>query len=296
MDMDQLHAFLVLAHTKSFSKTAESLHLVQSTVTARIQSLEKSVGRPLFYRNNRRVEITPAGLALFPYAERILMLRQESMQKLKAMEIYTDRIAIGCLDSIWKYILSPILRDFYFHFPHVAISTKTGHSTDIIQYLMDGVIQLGFVFIQPHLPGYEVSPFYKDEIILVAHPSHEVAQSKGVFPEELPDYSFVYINWGSPFQEWIDEIFSPNFLPRLQVDQASLALSFVEQNLGIALLTRSSSHQAIMQGKMVEIPLLGGHRPPKREAYAVVHKDKKEWPMVQHWFKHMHKHGFFQLD
>lgn len=295
MDIEQLQAFVVLAHTKNFSKTAESLHLVQSTVTARIQSLEKTVGRPLFTRNNRKVEITPAGLSLLPYAERILMLRQESLQKLKALEIYSARLAIGSLDSIWKYILSPVLKDFYIRYPNIALSTKTGHSADIIQYLMDGVIQIGFVFMQPHVPGFEVTPFYEDEIILVAHPDHPVVRLGGVYPEQLADYSFIYINWGSPFQEWMEEILSPNFLPRIQVDQASLALSLVREQLGISLVTRSTTRQELNRGELVEVPMLGENCPPKRTAYAVVHREKKVNPAIQSWFENMHSYGFFQL-
>ncbi|WP_134698524.1 LysR family transcriptional regulator [Ammoniphilus sp. YIM 78166] len=296
MDIEQLQAFVVLAHNKSFSKTAESLHLVQSTVTARIQSLERSVGRPLFTRNNRKVEITPAGLSLLPYAERILMLRQESLQKLKAMETYSERLAIGSLDSIWKYMLSPVLKDFYVQYPHVALSTKTGHSADMIQYLMDGVIQVGFVFLQPHLPGYEVTPFYEDEIILVAHPDHPAVELGGVYPEQLSELSFIYINWGSPFQEWMEEILSPNYLPRIQVDQASLALSLVSEQLGISLVTKSCAEHRVRARELVEIPLLGSKKPPKRTAYAVVHREKRESPAVESWFSHMKSYGFFNQD
>jgi LysR family transcriptional repressor of citA len=296
MDFDQLQAFLVLSHTKSFSKTAEALHLVQSTVTARIQTLEKSVGRPLFLRNNRRVEITPAGLALLPYAERLLVLREESNQKLKALEIFEDRLTIGSLDSIWKFMLAPVLLDYYSSYPHIALQTKTGHSSDIIQYLMDGIVQIGFVYLKPHLPGVEVIPFFEDDIILVAHPMNKAAQLRGVYPEQLSDLSLVHIDWGSPFEEWMDEHFSPNYLPRIQLDQASLTLSLLKEKAGAALMTRSSVTQEIALGSLVEVPFLGTVRPPKRAAYAIIQKEKRQRPTVQAWFDLMRKQGFFNLD
>lgn len=66
MDFEQLRAFYTLAQTKNFTKAAEMLHLVQSTVTMRIKQLEEKVGKPLFTRDKRSVEITQAVLYLAP--------------------------------------------------------------------------------------------------------------------------------------------------------------------------------------------------------------------------------------
>lgn len=86
MDFEQLRTFVVLARNKSFSKTADALHLVQSTVSSRIQGLETEIGKPLFMRDRRRVELTEAGYAFLPYAERLLLLSEESLTKIRSLK------------------------------------------------------------------------------------------------------------------------------------------------------------------------------------------------------------------
>ncbi|MFX6194067.1 LysR family transcriptional regulator, partial [Acinetobacter baumannii] len=50
MNMEQLEAFIFVALTGSFSKTADLLYLSQPTVSMRIKALETSMGCKLFQR------------------------------------------------------------------------------------------------------------------------------------------------------------------------------------------------------------------------------------------------------
>jgi len=165
MDFEQLRAFYTVAQTKNFTKAAEMLHVVQSTVTTRIKQLEEKVGKPLFTRDKRSVKITQAGLTLLPYAERILKLATEALNEVAALQPYEDYLSIGSLNSIWTAILEPILKEYHYRYPHIAISTKTGHSADVIQFLLDNVIQIGIVYVPPSLPNFEVIPAWEDEIV-----------------------------------------------------------------------------------------------------------------------------------
>ena len=51
MNIDYLRTFLTLAENGSFSETAKEHIVVQSTVSSRIQELEKELGQSLFIRN-----------------------------------------------------------------------------------------------------------------------------------------------------------------------------------------------------------------------------------------------------
>lgn len=58
MDYELLKTFICLANFKNFTKTAEQLHVVQSTITSRIKHLEDNVGKSLFIRTNKNVVLT----------------------------------------------------------------------------------------------------------------------------------------------------------------------------------------------------------------------------------------------
>ena len=61
MDIESLNTFLTLASTRSFTRTANQLFVAQSTVTNRINELEKELKLKLFNRNNKSVALTPDG-------------------------------------------------------------------------------------------------------------------------------------------------------------------------------------------------------------------------------------------
>jgi DNA-binding transcriptional LysR family regulator len=68
VDISDLKVFEAVVRLGSMSQAAKELHTVQSNVTARIQSLEATLGVPLFHRHSRGVRPTPAAARLLPYA------------------------------------------------------------------------------------------------------------------------------------------------------------------------------------------------------------------------------------
>lgn len=61
-----LRAFEAAARHMSFAKAAEELHVTPAALSFQIKSLEDHLGRPVFRRLNRAVELTEAGRALAP--------------------------------------------------------------------------------------------------------------------------------------------------------------------------------------------------------------------------------------
>jgi len=57
---------------RSFSRTADTLDMVPSLVSARIHRLEQSIGAPLFLRLRRGVLPTQKGELLYRYARRVV--------------------------------------------------------------------------------------------------------------------------------------------------------------------------------------------------------------------------------
>src|SRR3954469_24922109 len=71
MDVDDLRFFIAVYESEGFSRASERLGTVQSNVSARIRSLEGSLGVPLFERRYRRVAPTARGHQLSSDARRV---------------------------------------------------------------------------------------------------------------------------------------------------------------------------------------------------------------------------------
>ncbi|MDQ4234293.1 LysR family transcriptional regulator, partial [Pseudomonas aeruginosa] len=72
ISLRQLHYFVEIVESGGFSRAAERLFVAQSALSRQVRELEDSIGTPLLRRGPRRVELTPAGRAFLPRAQRLL--------------------------------------------------------------------------------------------------------------------------------------------------------------------------------------------------------------------------------
>lgn len=77
MDLRAVKVFVLAAKSLSFTRAAELLYMSPSSVSKYIAQLESEVGRPLFTRDTRKVELSDYGRALLPYAEELWQKDQE---------------------------------------------------------------------------------------------------------------------------------------------------------------------------------------------------------------------------
>src|SRR3979490_1493638 len=86
MEIDQLETFLAVLSYGGFHRAAAALRVSQPAVSARIRSLEDSLGVTLFQRVRSPLLLSPAGKALRPHAEQILRtvaVARQSVQELQ---------------------------------------------------------------------------------------------------------------------------------------------------------------------------------------------------------------------
>ncbi|MBL0386004.1 LysR family transcriptional regulator [Tumebacillus sp. ITR2] len=284
MELDQIRAFLAIAQTKSFTRAAEQLHVAQSTITTRIKLLEETIGKPLFTRDSRRVELTPAGLTLQPYLQRALDLLREGELSTYLQGKFDERFTVGALSSIWQFTLYPLLFEFRRRHPEVALRTITGHSDDIARRMFDGLIDLGLVYLPPHHPEIEVQPLYRDSIVLVGPPDFDPGVDV-IPPEILPDLPFLFMNWGSPFSEWYDSEVGTGFLHGFQVDDTQLLVHAIRAGEGIGFLLQHIADDLEAQGIVKKLPFRPRQPIPTRNAYLIYPKRKAKSPVLQAWIE-----------
>lgn len=78
---ETLHTFISVTKNGSFNKAAEKLSLTAPAVMKQMNSLEKSIGAPLFERTNRGIRLTPAGESFLKDAKTILRYTRKSIER-----------------------------------------------------------------------------------------------------------------------------------------------------------------------------------------------------------------------
>lgn len=144
LDSDQLQTFLAVAEEGGFTRAAERVFKTQSAVSMQIKKLEEQIGRPLFLREGRTVRMTPEGLRLQDYANRILRLNAEALGLFHEPEVI-GTIKIGLPDDYADRLLPRVLAGFTRGHPGVEIDVVCEASSCINKRIIDGRLDIGIV-------------------------------------------------------------------------------------------------------------------------------------------------------
>ncbi|MGB7468156.1 MAG: LysR family transcriptional regulator, partial [Candidatus Acidiferrum sp.] len=163
MDFDQLATFVYVAKLTSFSRAGQKVFRSQSAVSAQIRQLEQAYRARLLDRSAKSVELTPAGEVLFEYAERLLRLRDESIQFVADRgDVVQGPLVFGANEATCLYLLPDIFAEFQRRYPQVQISIYRNFSHKILQRVEDGTIDLGIVTLPVKSPSLKVHSIYRD--------------------------------------------------------------------------------------------------------------------------------------
>jgi LysR family glycine cleavage system transcriptional activator len=118
--MNALRAFEAAARLKSFSKAATELHVTHSTISHHVKGLESALGKPLFNRGHRQVELTQE-------AEKLSLVLQQSFKSITT-ELATLRkrqnitsLKVAVTPTFANKWLVPNLKHFRKAYPEIEV-------------------------------------------------------------------------------------------------------------------------------------------------------------------------------
>src|ERR1700730_601507 len=146
MELRQIRSFLSIAETLHFGRTAEMIHLSQPALSLQIRALEDEIGVKLLERNRRKTALTPAGVAFREDATGALLLLDQAVHKAKlAANGKLGILRIGFISTAGNEIVPGIIRQFRELNAEVEFSLRNVLTTDQIQMLEAGSLDIGFL-------------------------------------------------------------------------------------------------------------------------------------------------------
>ena len=97
MNTITLETFVAIVETGSLVRASERLHVTQSTVTTRLNTLEQDLGQTLIHRQKSGAVMTLAGLKFKRYAEAMLDLWQKAQSEATLPGSVNQICNIGCI-------------------------------------------------------------------------------------------------------------------------------------------------------------------------------------------------------
>lgn len=161
--LEKLPYFITIAKLGSFQAAAQALFLTQPTLSKSIKILEASIGKPLFHRHAKGVQLTAEGEILYREGVKVLQLMQSVSKELKhPQDPLSGTLRIGTYDSILIYFWAEFLKKFSKRHPRLKFEIKTMRSADVQKSLQNN--ELDFAFIISPKPASElvISSLQKD--------------------------------------------------------------------------------------------------------------------------------------
>ncbi len=252
IELRQLRYFVAVAEEMHFGRAALRLHMTQPPLSQTIQALEASLGTPLFYRTQRSVSLTPAGLALLPEARRIL-LQAEGLSDIahRAASGESGRLSLAFVSTADYSVLPPFLREFREHYPQVQIDLREATSDVQLEELLQGRIDAGLLI--PPLPDkakteLEYVSVLSEPLILAAPKGIKALRGKStVSLKTLTDMPLIIFprRIAPAFHDAILACFhDAGLTPRIgqEAIQMQTIVGLVSAGMGIALVPQSVSN------------------------------------------------------
>ncbi len=234
--------FYYVAVSLSFSEASKHLFISQSAVSQSIKVLEKKLGRPLFIRSTKRVQLTPDGEILLKHIEPAMnLIRQGENQLLEANGLGGGQLRIGASDTICRYYLVPYLEKFHRQFPDIHIKVINQTSIQCAHFLETG--QADFV-----VTNYPNSALSGGLSIRVINEFHDVfvasrkdfdLEGRPLSLAQLLEYPIMMLGRKSTTSEFLHQIFLQKQLelaPEIELSSNDLLIDLARIGLGIAFV------------------------------------------------------------
>ncbi len=169
MDTELARTFLMVAANGNFVAAASRLHVTQSTVSARIHTLETTLGVRLFQRGRNGAELTPAGKRFLRHAKHLVRTVEQARHDVGLPEGFHDVLTLSGRIAVWEGFLPHWVAWMRGAAPDVSLRLEIGFEPDIMQGLIEGTVDIGVMYTPTSRPGLVVEPLFDETLLLVTN-------------------------------------------------------------------------------------------------------------------------------
>lgn len=248
-ELRHLAAFVAVAEELHFGRAARRLHTAQPALSRTIQQLEARLGCTLLRRTTRSVALTPAGRALAERASTILAECEAAARATSDVAAgRAGRLRAAFSGATMLHTLSEVLRTFQRAQPTWRLELTELPTTDQIQALVEGRIDVGFFLAGPALPDeIEAVTVATDRACIGVPADHALASRETLRLSDVGDERLIlFPRERNPvlYDEIVDHV-SAGHTRSVDVEEVSsrqIAAGLVAAGIGVSTFTEAMRH------------------------------------------------------
>ena len=249
----QLDIFRAIALTGSTSAAAQSVPLSQSATSTALGALEHNLNALLFDRVGKRLLLNDNGRALLPMALAVLDgARNVEMAFASSHHGLAVNLRLFASTTLGNYILPKLLSQFRQLVPTAKLDVRIGNTLDVVTAVNEFSADLGFIEGPCHEPDIRIIPWFEDELIIVAAPTHSLAKAKLTI-KQLREAPWLLREPGSGTREAVELALVPylqNIQPAMTLGSSEAIKNLVAEGLGVSCLSRAVVHDLLSAGRL----------------------------------------------
>lgn len=225
---DDITLLLTVSEFRNISRAARVLYMSQSSMSKRIQDIEKYLGYEIFIRRpgQKTLEITKKGTELFPILSQIDRLNKEARNIRDSEE--NKILNIASSDGPYMLVIDDSVMDLYKKSPNWLFKLKNMSYRECVNAVAENIVDIAFIGNHIYRKNLDIVPLYREKMVFVCMP--HAPYPEVINPQMLDVSKGIYSPYSSEFSSWFYSTFKRRCL--IQCDLISEVKRFIyELNL-----------------------------------------------------------------
>jgi len=248
-----------VARYGSIRRAADALHVASSAITRQILRLEAEIGASLFERRRSGVRLTAAGEVLLQHVRTTQLDFARARTAIAELRgVVTGDIRIISIESLVARFLPTAIRELATRYPQVSFTALTIDPSRIAEELRSGRYDLGVLFVDNQLRGFDVIAEFRTAVGAVMRADHPLAARRRLTLTECAAFPVVMLH-----DRWLlDAVMATEFpesgarlAPRIVSNSIEFMRQVIKDGLGIGFFTPIGFLDEIRRGELVHVAL-----------------------------------------
>ena len=257
MNLQQLKTFRTAATLMNFNQAARQLNYAQSSVSAQIKTLEAEVGRPLFKRYGKKIELTAAGEKMLKYAHKMLSIEAEALAEINEKKEAPGLLTLRMPQTIATYYLPSVLKDFIYRFPHIHLDVSSCAFHSLAHELSIGTVDLAFLLTDTiNRADLDVELLKIEKLGLVSSPEHPLAGKNKVTYKDIQGRPLFLPKADCGYRMAFEQAMTVNTVkpsPLIELNSIEAIKKAVIMGMGLTIIPLISVERELAQKKLVSL-------------------------------------------
>ena len=241
MNISAIQTFLAVHRLRNLNRAAEELNITQSAVTARLDTLEASLGAPLLNRSRKGATLTKAGYAFLDQAHVITRTWEAARAKAAFPTGVTRLFSIVVEPGMWQGLCRKQVDEWRQEHPETAFEIWTALARDASEWLTSGMSDAAVMPDPVHALNIRHRVLAEDTLVQVSTRARSAVAW---------DAEYVFVDYGQAFRNWHTQTWPGDETARMSFSSPDWALHHLLARGGSAYLHERIVKDRIKSGRL----------------------------------------------